>query len=234
MKAMPPRLGVIEFKMYIKQEINGKTIIIFQRAPKLIANPKVQIGAPVDYDQRMKNRDYNKLKEEFDKVDLKIPEKEIKVQPMEDDPEEIIDQNLNEKDRQILNNPEEEKKNNPFKVATGGEDIESDEEKDLTYEQKLAHEMNSKYTPIQALVANFRDWTIRARIAKKYPRKCWDNARGRGYLLSFELIDSYGSSISCTMFKETVDKYDHMLEEGAVYTFSGGQIKPSNKRYTSL
>lgn len=44
-------------------------------------------------------------------------------------------------------------------------------------------------------MCNQRDWIIRARVSKKYERKYWDNSRGKGYLLNFELIDSYGSSI---------------------------------------
>lgn len=91
-----------------------------------------------------------------------------------------------------------------------------------------------KYTPIAALVCNQKDWKIRARIAKKYERRHWENSRGKGYLLNFELIDEYGSSIQCTLFKDAVDKFDEILEEGCVYTFSGGQVKLANIKYTSV
>ena len=59
---------------------------------------------------------------------------------------------------------------------------------------------------------NSRDWTIRARVSKKYPIKSWNNARGKGHLLNFELIDSYGGAIQATMFKDAVDKFDPLLE----------------------
>ena len=36
------------------------------------------------------------------------------------------------------------------------------------------------------------------------------------------------------MFKDTVDKFESILEQGCVYTFSNGQVKLANLRYTSV
>ena len=52
--------------------------------------------------------------------------------------------------------------------------------------------------------------------------------------MNFELIDAYGSAISATVFKEAVDKFDPILEEGKVFVLSGGQIKLANLKYTSI
>jgi len=40
--------------------------------------------------------------------------------------------------------------------------------------------------------------------------------------------------IQATFFKEAVDKYEPILDEGAVYTFSNGTIKAANKKFTSI
>lgn len=93
---------------------------------------------------------------------------------------------------------------------------------------------NQNFVPIQALVCNTKDWKIKARVSKKYDKRFWDNSRGKGCLMNFELIDSFGGSISCTLFKEAVDKLDQYLKEGSVYTFSGGQVKLANLKYTSI
>ena len=37
----------------------------------------------------------------------------------------------------------------------------------------------------------------------------------------------------CTFFKEAVDKFHHFLEEGRVYTFSGGKLKVANMQYNT-
>jgi len=49
------------------------------------------------------------------------------------------------------------------------------------------------YTPIKALSTFNYDWRIKARLIKKYERKCWKNARSEGYLLNIELMDQHGT-----------------------------------------
>jgi hypothetical protein len=36
------------------------------------------------------------------------------------------------------------------------------------------------------------------------------------------------------MFKDAVDKFDSLLKENAVYTFTNGQIKMANQRFSSI
>ena len=41
-----------------------------------------------------------------------------------------------------------------------------------------------------ALLNNLiNDWTIRVKIAKKYPMRSWSNAKGEGKILNIDLID---------------------------------------------
>ena len=92
----------------------------------------------------------------------------------------------------------------------------------------------TKYTPIKALTSMTNDWMIKARITKKYDRRSWNNARGSGYLMNIDLIDAFGSQIQATFFKDAVDKFEPKLKQNQVYTFSGGQVKLANKRFSSI
>lgn len=91
----------------------------------------------------------------------------------------------------------------------------------------------SNFTPIANLNMYQSRWTIRARITNKSDIRTWSNARGEGSLFSIDLLDSSGTDIRATMFKEAVDKFYNILEEGKVYTFSGGRIKVANMQYNT-
>jgi len=52
--------------------------------------------------------------------------------------------------------------------------------------------------------------------------------------MSIDLLDAQGNEVRGTFFKEAVDKFNPMLEENRVYSFSGGRIKMANKKYSSL
>lgn len=65
MRGVIPKNGVIEFTGYIKNKINGKNLIIFQRPPKLISAPQHQIGDPIEYEKRAERGDYQDKIEEF-------------------------------------------------------------------------------------------------------------------------------------------------------------------------
>jgi len=84
------------------------------------------------------------------------------------------------------------------------------------------------------LSSNSQDWIIKARVTKKYDKRTWNNARGKGYLMNVDLIDAFGSQIQATFFKEAVDKFEPILRQNGVYTFSNGQVKIANQRFTSI
>lgn len=78
-------------------------------------------------------------------------------------------------------------------------------------------------------------WTIKARITTKSEMRRWSNAKGEGTLFSIDLLDSHGGEIRGTFFKDACDKFFPVLEEGKVYTFSGGVLKiVTNKQYTTI
>lgn len=91
----------------------------------------------------------------------------------------------------------------------------------------------SNFTPIANLNMYQSRWTIRARVTMKSDVRTWSNARGEGSLFSIELLDESGTNIKCTFFKEAVEKFYNMLEEGKVYRLSGGRIKVANMQYNT-
>jgi replication factor A1 len=91
----------------------------------------------------------------------------------------------------------------------------------------------SQFTPIASLNMYQSRWTIRARVTTKSDVRTWSNARGEGSLFSIELLDSSGVDVKATFFKEAVDKFYTMIEEGKVYTFSGGRMKVANMQYNT-
>jgi replication factor A1 len=76
-----------------------------------------------------------------------------------------------------------------------------------------------------------RDWIIKARVCKKSPLR--DTSKG-GHLFNIELIDSHSTQIKCTFFNSAALKFYDQIEENKVYTFSDGQVKMANKRYSTL
>lgn len=87
--------------------------------------------------------------------------------------------------------------------------------------------------PIAQLNLYMNRWAIRARVTSKSDVKHWSNARGEGSLFSVELLDSSGTDIRATFFKEGVDKFYSMIETDKVYTFSGGRLKVANMQYNT-
>jgi len=88
-------------------------------------------------------------------------------------------------------------------------------------------------TPISGLNMYSNRWVIRAKVTTKSGIRTWSNAKGEGSLFSVELLDSSGTDVKCTFFKEAVDKFNPILEEGHVYTFSGGRLKVANMQYNT-
>lgn len=57
---------------------------------------------------------------------------------------------------------------------------------------------------------------------------------GTGKLLSFDLVDAYGTEIQATMFNDAVDKFESLIQEKRCYIMSKGTIKPANQKFTSI
>lgn len=89
--------------------------------------------------------------------------------------------------------------------------------------------------PIVALNPYNNSWTIKARITKKSDIRSWQNANGSGTLFSVDLLDDQNSEIKGTFFKAECEKFKDFLQEGQVYRFHGGKVKPiRDRRYSTL
>ena len=52
--------------------------------------------------------------------------------------------------------------------------------------------------------------------------------------MSVDLMDTDGTLIQASFFNEAAKKYDNILEQNRIYTWSNGSIKLANKRFTSI
>lgn len=90
------------------------------------------------------------------------------------------------------------------------------------------------YTPIKALNTFNFDWKIKARVTKKHAKRPWKNAKTEGSVFNIELMDNEGTQIVGTFFNDSAERYYLELDEGQVYTFTGGTVKIANAKYTSV
>jgi len=87
--------------------------------------------------------------------------------------------------------------------------------------------------PINCLNPYQNKWRIKAQVSQKSQVRTWSNARGEGKLFSMTLMDDQGGEIRATMFKDGVDKYYDMLEDGKTYYIARGNLKPANQQYNT-
>ena len=59
-------------------------------------------------------------------------------------------------------------------------------------------------------------------------------ASGEGTLFTVDLLDANGDEIRGTFFKEEADRFYDFIRKGMVYNFSGGKLRESNKKFTSI
>eukprot|EP00891_Asterochloris_glomerata_P007274 jgi/Astpho2/7274/Aster-01580 len=88
--------------------------------------------------------------------------------------------------------------------------------------------------PIAALNPYNMNWTIKARLIKA-DRFEFNNKQGvPSCRAKLEVVDEEGTAIEITMWKEATDKWFGGLEQGKVYFFTRGKVKPANKQYAKV
>ena len=65
-------------------------------------------------------------------------------------------------------------------------------------------------------------------------RKDNGKSNGGGSVFDIELMDTKGTQIRATLWREVADKYYETLEVGKVYYISNGKVKPANRKYSSV
>eukprot|EP00898_Chlorokybus_atmophyticus_P003888 jgi/Chlat1/44/ChrspC237719S08584 len=111
--------------------------------------------------------------------------------------------------------------------------------------------------PIQSLNPYQGGWTIRARVTSKGDKRTFRSARGEGSVFTLELTDEQvhtappitlyggasiltagstlqGTQIQATAWRDTADKLFDILQLHKVYFITNGQLKPADRRYSSL
>jgi replication factor A1 len=78
-----------------------------------------------------------------------------------------------------------------------------------------------------------RNWTIKARVTSKSQMRTFSNDRGSGKVFSVDLLDKDGGEIKASFFNGSADKFYSSIEAGQIYTFSKGNVKVANKRYST-
>jgi len=194
------------------QSVSGKQVLIMKGAFKVHYHScSTQIGSPMDY---LKNKESGQFAESYD---LKIPGAKGAA----------------------LDTPVRENLNAALQSGLNLKSASAKKDSDRMYEEaperaSIQPVEESYYTPIKSLNQFNSDWCIKARITKKADLRSWKNARGEGTLLNIDLIDKEGTRIQATFFNDTAQKFDSELQENSVYTFTGGQVKLANKKFTSI
>ena len=90
-----------------------------------------------------------------------------------------------------------------------------------------------EYTPISALSTFLFDWTIKAKVVKKFNLTDYQNSKTKktGKYFTIQLMDNENTHIPGTFFDAGADKFFSLIEIGKVYLFSNGKVTLANAKY---
>lgn len=95
---------------------------------------------------------------------------------------------------------------------------------------KMASAPSSMYRPINSINPYQNGWTIRGRCTFKSELRKFQNARGEGQVVSFELSDESGS-IRITGFTQNAQRIQDTVQMNHIYKVSRGFLKQANERF---
>ena len=93
---------------------------------------------------------------------------------------------------------------------------------------------DSQYLALRVLSPYVNHWTVKVRVTKKGTLRTYQNARGAGKLLSFDVIDRAGDEMRVTCFNDVADRMQALVRENRLYTISRATLKAANKQYNSF
>ena len=88
------------------------------------------------------------------------------------------------------------------------------------------HGCSMQIVPIASLNAYQNRWTIKARVTQRSDIRRYNNAKGEGKFFTVDLLDAQGGEIRAISFNDVADKFDPILQMGAVVTISKASLKP--------
>ena len=91
-------------------------------------------------------------------------------------------------------------------------------------------EQDDRTTRIEDLDTYSEKWVIRGTCTWMRAKRDFENVRGNGSVLSFELTDET-KSIRVTAFNKETQKADGKVALGKTVTLSGGRVKKANKQF---
>lgn len=203
--------SIVQVEDFMINQVHGRTVVILLRLSVVNADPGQRIGQPVD----------------IEKVGGAPPVTQPAAQPMYNRTNAVTPTNA------YPNKPSGS--GNPYGQSSApyGQSGGYGRQSAAPIVRAPTASSGAPITPIDQLNMYQNKWTIRARVTSKGDVRTWSNAKGEGSLFSCELLDSSGTDIRCTFFKEAVDKFYNLLEVNKVYTFSGGRLKVANMQYNT-
>ena len=89
------------------------------------------------------------------------------------------------------------------------------------------------YTPLSHLNKFIKDWVIKVRLLRKFPKRSYFSKRRQkqGQIMNMEFVDRFGTKIQATMFNAVIDQVGNLLKQGRVYKISKGIVELSNPKF---
>jgi len=211
---------IIKLNDFMNNNVKGKIVIIVLGLEVINKDPGEKIGMPVELGNVMSN------------TPSATP-----PQPMYNNVNKYNSSGAGQKPDNVSSNNNNSYNNKPSSNPYGQAQNRYGSSQNKTSAAPVMRQSTSAtgqpITPIAGLNMYQNRWTIKARVTNKGDIRSWSNAKGEGTLFSMSLLDSSGTDIRATMFKEAVEKFHGMLEEDKVYSFSGGRLKVANAQYNT-
>lgn len=90
----------------------------------------------------------------------------------------------------------------------------------------------TSFFPISEISTYHSKWVICARVTQKGSLRTFAARGGSGQVFDCTLLDESGSEIRASFFGSACDRFSGKIEQGKVYTFTGGNVKIANRQFS--
>ncbi|KAJ3440667.1 replication protein a 70 kda DNA-binding subunit a [Anaeramoeba flamelloides] len=113
-------------------------------------------------------------------------------------------------------------------------EIEKEEEKEKEQTTFKTQPLETGITLLRNLNTYNKNWKIKVRVTNKAEPKTYNTNGKEGKVMYVTVIDSNGDEMRATMFNDYVTKFNKVLQVSKCYYISGGRLKPSDRRFSSI